>query len=255
MHQRSSRSYPSCSCSFAVSSATNISYSSEAYLSQSEGSGPSLSMSWTSRNTQFYRHTCNLEEVLLSLIFPHRKCDHILMVLIVKQWKKKNPCQGCQVLPFAQQMGLSARGPGISPGWKKCRRICEPSGSALDRRGLSSLGKEQSSAWMFTCRQDRKYSEKALKVLCRLILCCTNLGSLVWPSQASGRADPGRAGVRCPSSPSSHTVPHRNTPAHTWTGRRRRRCPCSGTSTRCWREKTQTQRERLGWVTFSRLAA
>lgn len=38
-------SYPSCSCSFAVSSATRISYSSEAYLSQSDGSGPSLSMS------------------------------------------------------------------------------------------------------------------------------------------------------------------------------------------------------------------
>lgn len=38
-------SYPSCSCSFAVSSATSISYSSEAYLSQSDGSGPSLSMS------------------------------------------------------------------------------------------------------------------------------------------------------------------------------------------------------------------
>lgn len=40
--------YPSCSCSFAVSSATSISYSSEAYLSQSDGSGPSLSMSWKS---------------------------------------------------------------------------------------------------------------------------------------------------------------------------------------------------------------
>lgn len=105
MHQRSSRSYPSCSCSFAVSSATNISYSSEAYLSQSEGSGPSLSMSWTSRNTQFYRHTCNLEEVLLSLIFPHRKCDHILMVLIVKQWKKKKSMSGLPSPTFCTANG------------------------------------------------------------------------------------------------------------------------------------------------------
>lgn len=74
-------------------------------------------MSWTSRNTQFYKHTCNLEDVLvlLSIIFPHRKSDNILMVLDCKT-VKKNPCQGCKVQPFAQQMGLSARGPGISPG-------------------------------------------------------------------------------------------------------------------------------------------
>lgn len=101
-------------------------------------------------------------------------------------------------------------------------------------------------------------AKRLWKFACCLIVCCTNLGFLVWPGRASGRADPGRAGVRCPSSPSSHTVPHRNTPAHTWTRRRRRRCPCSGTSTRCWRGKTRGQREHLGLggrATFIRLAA
>lgn len=65
----------------------------------------------------------------------------------------------------------------------------------------------------------------------------TNLDSQVWPGRASGRANPGRAEVRCPSFPSSHTVPRRNTPTQTWTGRHRHPCPCSGTSTLYWRDE------------------
>lgn len=71
----------------------------------------------------------------------------------------------------------------------------------------------------------------------------TNLGSQVWPGRASGRVNPGRAEVRCPSFPSSHTVPHRNTPTQTWTGHHRHPCPCSGTSTLYWREKLQMATE------------
>lgn len=48
-------------------------------------------------------------------------------------------CQRCRFTPFGQQTGLSVRGPGTSPGWRKYRRICEPSDSASDPQGLSSL--------------------------------------------------------------------------------------------------------------------
>ena len=76
-----------------------------------------------------------------------------------------------------------------------------------------------------------------------------NLGSQVWPGRASGRANPGRAEVRCPSAPSSHTAPRRNTPTRTWTEHRRHLCPCSGTSTLYWRVRWQMQRvtDTSGW--------
>lgn len=41
--------------------------------------------------------------------------------------------------PFAQQTGLSAHGRGISPGWRRCRRRCEPSDIASGRSALSCL--------------------------------------------------------------------------------------------------------------------
>lgn len=49
--------HPSWSCSLAVSSATRISYSSAAYLSQSDGSGLSLSKSWQADRRDTHTHT------------------------------------------------------------------------------------------------------------------------------------------------------------------------------------------------------
>lgn len=45
----------------------------------------------------------------------------------------------CKVTPFAQQRGLSVRGPGTFLSWKRYRRICGPSGNASNPQGLSYL--------------------------------------------------------------------------------------------------------------------
>lgn len=147
--------------------------------------------------------------------------------------------------PFAQQTGLSVHGPGISPRWRRCRRTRGPSGTASGHRGLSYLeGKNKHSlSAVWKEESNRVNSQEAPALL-------AHLGSQVWPDRASGRVNLGRATARCPSSPSSHTAPRRNTPAQTWTGRRRHLCPCSGTSTQYCRDRrgnTNTQFNACEW--------
>lgn len=67
-----------------------------------------------------------------------KEAQYIYQITIISEYSKQTKCI---FTPFAQQMGLSVHGPDISPGWRRCQRICGPSGSASDHPGLSYLEK------------------------------------------------------------------------------------------------------------------
>ena len=137
--------YPSWNCAWADSSATRVSYSSAANLSQSEGSGLSFSTSWLGRG--WPQET----ESKQKLEIGHHKC--------LTSWK--NLCEKCFIWPHGLYSSWNSPGKntgmgslsllqgifptqGLNPGLPHCRWLVYQ----LSHQGRHSLKLNVSKMYM-----------------------------------------------------------------------------------------------------------